>query len=86
MSDEIKAHVHQFSMHLVNEETSQAEERTVTAKLPIWLWDVIEARARYHHKGNLDEGFSELLYLGIEKLKEDTILSEDIPPNPSKWS
>jgi hypothetical protein len=44
----------------VNEETSQIEVRHMPIGCPVWLWSVLEERAKMCHKGDLNETFNVL--------------------------
>ena len=74
-------------MHIINEETSEIEERPVSVKLPKWIWGIIRERANYCHDGNLNEAFSEIMGMGLQYLGEKvTIREDDVPSDPSKWN
>lgn len=76
-----------FSMHLVNKETSEVEERPVSVKLPKWMWDIIQSRASYCHDNNVNEAFGEVLAMGLLYLKDKITVSEtDVPNNPNAWN
>ena len=76
-----------LSIHLVNEETSQLEERPVSVKLPKWLWGIIKARAEYCHNNNMHEAFSEIMAMGLLYLGEKvTVEDEPIPTDKSQWN
>lgn len=72
-----------LSMHLVNEETSQLEERPVSVKLPKWIWGIIKARADYCHDKDLHAAFSEIMAMGIQFLGERVTVEEEPIPDPS---
>lgn len=76
-----------LSMHLVNKETSELEERPVAVKLPKWIWGILKARAEYCHDNNLNEAFSEIMAMGIQYLGERvTVDEEPIPESTDKIS
>lgn len=76
-----------LSMHMVNKETSEIEERPVSVKLPKWIWGILQARADYCHGSNLNEAFAEIMGMGLQYLGEQvTIDDTPIPKDKSKWS
>jgi hypothetical protein len=76
-----------LSMHIVNKETSEIEERPVAVRLPKWIWGILQARANYCHQGKLNEAFAEIMGLGLQYLGEKVTVDEtEIPSNPKEWN
>ena len=76
-----------LSIHLVDKETSQIEERPVSVKLPKWIWGLLQARADYCHNGNIHSAFAEIMSLGLQYLSEQVIVEEtEVPQDPKNWN
>jgi hypothetical protein len=55
----------------LNEETSQIEVRQMPIGCPVWLWKVLEERAKICHQGDLNETVNALFaMLVIDWFKE----------------